>query len=108
MTAYAGIICPTHGKTDIDLKNYVNQLADGFTSWLCPACGSVSAFDDARYEQLQAERDEHVFSRIQLHTNANDVPMFRVDNIDGLSPQVAELIDKALNQLCVELGQLSG
>lgn len=49
---YAGIICPFHGSVDIDFANYSHQMAQPDARWKCPKCGSISDFDDERYEEI--------------------------------------------------------
>ena len=52
---YAGIICPNHGAVDIDKDEYISQMRNPWAKWKCPKCGTISEFDDNRYEELHEE-----------------------------------------------------
>jgi predicted RNA-binding Zn-ribbon protein involved in translation (DUF1610 family) len=53
--AYAGIICPSHGRVDIDYNNYRKQMRDASSKWKCPKCGLISEFDEERYDEIHDE-----------------------------------------------------
>jgi predicted RNA-binding Zn-ribbon protein involved in translation (DUF1610 family) len=44
------IICPKHGKVQLDYFDYIRQLYATDTRWLCPKCYAVSEFDDESLE----------------------------------------------------------
>lgn len=58
MTAYAGVICPHHGTVDIDKTEYIRQMNNPNSRWKCPKCGTVSEFNDERYEEINFPQDE--------------------------------------------------
>lgn len=55
---YAGIVCPHHGKVDIDYDEYMRQMYMPDSRWKCPCCGMVSEFDDERYEEIHIPPEE--------------------------------------------------
>lgn len=55
--AYAGVICPAHGKVDLTYENYMRQLYNPWVFWKCPICEAYSEFDDDRYEELNFPED---------------------------------------------------
>lgn len=49
---FAGVICPIHGKVDIDTLEYDRQMEKPDVLWKCPKCGEVAQFDDERFEEI--------------------------------------------------------
>lgn len=50
--SYAGVICPEHGKVDIDYQEYMNQMFRPNERWVCPICKQIAEFDYVRYEEI--------------------------------------------------------
>lgn len=55
---YAGVICRQHGNVDIDKAEYDRQMSNPNSRWKCPRCGSVSEFDDERFEEINLPEEQ--------------------------------------------------